>query len=161
MARAKYGPGALVIAAKGRGPADSPPLTCPVGERRYEAEITLELQGAAEAGLLLFYNHKAFVGVGFDKDAIKTFSAAEEQGWMKTKTGAQRLRIRVTNDDHVVTYRYSRDDGATWQLHGLRMEVSGIHHNVFGGFLSLKLGIYCAGSGAVRMSRFSYRALPA
>lgn len=48
----------------------------------------------------------------------------------------------------------------SWQLHGLRMEVSGLHHNVFGGFISLKLGIYCAGSGSVRLSDFKYRALP-
>ena len=41
------------------------------------------------------------------------------------------------------------------------MEVSGIHHNVFGGFLSLKIGIYSAGDGSIRVSRFTYRALTA
>jgi hypothetical protein len=30
---------------------------------------------------------------------------------------------------------------------------------VFGGFLSLKLAIYAAGSGTATLSRFSYRAL--
>ncbi len=39
------------------------------------------------------------------------------------------------------------------------MEVSGIHHNVFGGFLSLKVGVYCAGTGAVTLAEFRYRAL--
>ena len=38
-------------------------------------------------------------------------------------------------------------------------EVSGIHHNVFGGFLSLKVGIYSTGAGAVKFSDFSYRAI--
>jgi len=37
--------------------------------------------------------------------------------------------------------------------------VSGIHHNVFGGFLSLKVGVYAAGSGTVRLRDFRYRAL--
>jgi xylan 1,4-beta-xylosidase len=41
------------------------------------------------------------------------------------------------------------------------MEVSGIHHNVFGGFLSLKLGVYAAGAGTVRLRDFRYRALTA
>jgi xylan 1,4-beta-xylosidase len=38
------------------------------------------------------------------------------------------------------------------------MEVSGMHHNVFGGFSSLKLAIYGAGQGAVLLRRFTYRA---
>jgi xylan 1,4-beta-xylosidase len=60
-----------------------------------------------------------------------------------------------------VTFRYSFDGGKTWILHGTRMEVSGIHHNVFGGFLSLKVGVYAAGKGTVRLRDFRYRALTA
>jgi xylan 1,4-beta-xylosidase len=41
------------------------------------------------------------------------------------------------------------------------MEVSGIHHNVFGGFLSLKVGVYAAGAGTVRLRDFRYHALAA
>jgi len=37
--------------------------------------------------------------------------------------------------------------------------VSGMHHNVLGGFLSLKLGLYSAGGGAVRLRDFDYRAI--
>jgi xylan 1,4-beta-xylosidase len=59
----------------------------------------------------------------------------------------------------VVTYAYSHDDGRSWQLHTIRMEVSGIHHNVFGDFLCLKLGIYSAGSGTLRLSDFRYHAI--
>jgi xylan 1,4-beta-xylosidase len=58
-----------------------------------------------------------------------------------------------------VTFRYSKDGGRSWTLHPLRMEVSGYHHNVFGGFLSLKVGIYAAGQGRVRLRDFRYRAL--
>lgn len=39
------------------------------------------------------------------------------------------------------------------------MEVSGLNHNVFGGFLSLKVGLYSAGTQPVRMTGFAYRAL--
>jgi xylan 1,4-beta-xylosidase len=39
------------------------------------------------------------------------------------------------------------------------MEVSGLHHNVFGGFLSLRLGIYAAGNGEVRLRDFRYSAI--
>ena len=46
-----------------------------------------------------------------------------------------------------------------WIVHDTRMEVSGWHHNVFGGFLSLKPAIYAAGSGTVTLRDFGYRAL--
>ena len=60
------------------------------------------------------------------------------------------LPFRMTNDNNVVTYRYSHDGGKSRVLHGLRMEVSAILHNVFGGYVSLKIGIYSAGQGSIR-----------
>jgi xylan 1,4-beta-xylosidase len=69
------------------------------------------------------------------------------------------VRVHLTNVENVVTFHYSFDGGKTWLLHGTRMEVSGIHHNVFGGFLSLKLGVYAAGGGTVRLRDFRYHAL--
>lgn len=148
---------AMTLAGKGKSALDSTPLTCLVGDRAYEAEVTIELVGDAEGGLLLFYNPKAFVGLGFDGTHLKSYQYADEQPWARQPNGARTLRLRVTNDDHVVTYRYSSDGGRTWQLHGTRMEVSGLHHNVFGGFLSLRVGIYGAGAGGIRISQFTYR----
>lgn len=158
-ARARYVRGALELAGAGVSPADSAPVVCTVGERAYEAELTLELSGTAEGGLILFYNRKAFVGVGFTPDTIKTFEYAEELPWARIPKDNRRVRVRVTNDHNVVTYAYSHDDGRSWQLHTIRMEVSGLHHNVFGGFLSLRLGIYSAGEGTVRLRDFRYRAI--
>ena len=34
-----------------------------------------------------------------------------------------------------------------------------MHHNVFGGFLSLRVGLFAVGKGAVRLRDFRYRAL--
>jgi xylan 1,4-beta-xylosidase len=159
--RAAYEPGALKIKGRGASPADSSPLTCTVGDRAYEAEVSLDLVGEAEAGLLLFYNHKAFVGLGFTPTALKTFEFADELPWMRQAQSVRSLRIRVTNDENVITYHHSSDEGKTWTLHGKRMEVSGLHHNTFGGFLALKVGIYSAGEGEVRLRDFRYRALRA
>jgi len=115
--------------------------------------------GDAEAGLLLFYNHKAFVGMGFTADAIKSFQYAEEQSWARIPLKTRSLRMRITNDQQVITYEYSQDAGRSWTRHPTRMEVSGLNHNVFGGFLSLKVGIYCAGSGEVQLRDFRYSAI--
>ena len=109
--------------------------------------------------MLLFYNPKAFVGLGFTADTVKTFQYAEELVWARSPRATREVRVRLTNDGNVVTYEYSHDGGRTWTLHGTRMEVSGIHHNVFGGFLSLRVGLYSTGAGAVKFSDFSYRAI--
>ena len=160
MRRVKYEDRSLRIAGRGTSPADSSPLTCGVGDRRYEAEVTIELDGDAEGGLLLFYNTKAFVGLGCTPKKIKAYFWTEEQSWAGADINASRIRLRVTNDENIVTWYYSLDDGKTWIRQGVRNEVSGMHHNVFGGFLSLKVGIYSAGTGSVVLRDFAYRALP-
>lgn len=159
MQRVHYGKNALRLTGAGTSPADGSPLTCVVGDHRYVAEVTLEFAGDGEGGLLLFYNHKAFVGLGFTPTGLRVFQYAEEQTWARQPMTARRVRIRLTNDANVVTCHYSLDEGRAWTRLDTRMEVSGIHHNVFGGFLSLRIALYSAGKGAVEFSDFSYRAL--
>lgn len=159
MTRVRRQSRALRIAGRGTSPADSAPLTCGVGDRSYRIEVTLELEGGAEAGLLLFYNHKAFVGIGFDGERTRTWQYSEDQAWNRQTLKSRKVRLRLTNEANVVTWHYSGDDGRSWTRHPTRMEVSGMHHNVFGGFLSLKPGIYCTGDGAVRVTDFTYQAL--
>ncbi|WP_368561975.1 family 43 glycosylhydrolase [Pseudoxanthomonas sp. UTMC 1351] len=159
MTRVERAAKGLLLKATGTSPVDSAPLACIVPDRAYQAELTLQLSGESEAGLLLFYNHKAFVGVGFTPDTIKTYQYAEEQVWARLPHSSRRVCVRLTNDRNVITYEYSYDDGRSWKLHPTRMEVSGVHHNVFGGFLSLKIGIYSAGKGEVLLSDFNYRGM--
>jgi xylan 1,4-beta-xylosidase len=159
QSRIRHEAGGMRITAKGNSPADSSPLTCLPGDRAYVAEVTIDLIDGAEGGLLLFYNPKAFVGVGFSPHEMKTFEYAEEQQWMRASMPTQSVRLRLTNNHNVVTYHYSHDGGKTWIQHGLRMEVSGIHHNVFGGFLSLRIGIYSAKQGSIVVRNFQYRAV--
>ena len=58
-----------------------------------------------------------------------------------------------------MTFHYATDQGRRWQLHPTRMEVSGLNHNVFGGFLSLRVGIYSLQPGSIQLSDFSYQAI--
>jgi xylan 1,4-beta-xylosidase len=152
--------GGLRLQGQGASPADSAPLVCVVGDPNYEVEIALELTGDAEAGLLLFYNPKAFVGVGFTPATLKTFQFSEELPWMRAAHDTRRIRFKVSNLDNIVTWFHSYDDGATWIRNEMRMEVSGLHHNVFGGFLSLRIGLYVAGPGQAVLRDFKYRAMP-
>jgi xylan 1,4-beta-xylosidase len=159
LQRTHYGKKFLELTAAGKSPADSSPITCCVGDRAYQVEVSLNLLQGAEAGLLLFYNHKAFVGLGFTQEFVKTFQYAEEHPWARVPSNSTQVRVRLINNRNVITYQYSYDNGRNWKLHPTRMEVSGINHNVFGGFLSLKVGIYCADKGKVQISDFRYQAI--
>jgi xylan 1,4-beta-xylosidase len=161
MRRVAFVAGGLSLTAKGNSPIDSSPLACIVPDRSYEAEISFDLVGNAQAGLLLFYNHKAFVGIGFDGTALKIFQYAEELTWARVPLEARSLRLRLTNHENVVSWYYSLDEGRNWTRHDTRLEVSGMHHNVFGGFLSLRIGLYAAGDGTVRLRDFRYLGNPA
>ena len=157
MERMRFGKEGLVIEAKGTSVADCSPLTAIVGDRSYEAHVILQISEGAQGGLLLFYNQRGFCGVGFSTTQMFTYNYAEEHAWMRKGIPTNTVHIKVTNRLNVVTFYYSHD-GKDWTQHPWQMEVSGFHHNVLGGFLSLKVGIYSAGSGEVVVRKFSYRA---
>jgi xylan 1,4-beta-xylosidase len=77
---------------------------------------------------------------------------------MRQKISAGKVRVKVRNEENVVTFYYSLD-GNAWIKHPWQMEVSGYHHNVFGGFLSLRPGIFCTGTGNVELRDFVYKGL--
>jgi xylan 1,4-beta-xylosidase len=158
MKRVQHTPGTLAIQGKGTSPVDASPLTFIAGDRAYEATITMDIGADAEGGLLLHYSERAYVGIGFTATQMKTFAHSQEQSWMREKMDVSTVHIRMKNDRHIVTFHYSLD-GKQWVQHPWQMEVSGLHHNVFGGFASLQPGIYSAGTGVVKLRDFKYRAL--
>jgi len=158
MRRASYDGKGLVIQAKGSSPADCSPLTSIVGDRDYEVSVVLDIAEGAQGGLLLYYSQRGYCGIGFSPTQMFTYHCSEEQSWMREKLAARTIHIRLANRANIVTFHYS-SDGVAWTRHPWQMEVSGFHHNVFGGFMSLKVGIYSAGSGDVRARQFTYRGL--
>jgi xylan 1,4-beta-xylosidase len=159
MQRVRYDNKSLVIKGKGSSLVDCSPLTCIVGDRDYEASVILDIAEGAQGGLALYYNQRAFCGIGFSTKQMFTYQCSEEQSWMRANMSVGTIHIKVTNRANVITFHYSHD-GKQWIKHSWQMEVSGFHHNVFGGFLSLKVGIFSAGNGEVRARQFAYRGLP-
>jgi xylan 1,4-beta-xylosidase len=158
MARVRYDNGALVVAAKGRTPADCAPMTFSAGDHAYEIRVTLDDLKGAQGGMLLFYNERAYFGFGFDGRQMFTHVYGAEQDWMRMELRASRLYLRLTNDRQIVTMHYSTE-GNAWTKHPWQFELSGVHQNVLGGFLSLCPALYACGAGDVRFREFRYRAL--
>jgi xylan 1,4-beta-xylosidase len=157
-ARLRHEGASLAMRGKGTSPADCSPLTCIVGDRSYEATVEIDPAGDAIGGLALFYDARGYVGVGFDGREMRTYNYGQEHTWMRQPVAGRPVHLRVTNREHVVTFHHSAD-GRQWTQHPWQMEVSGYHQNVFGGFLSLRLALFAAGSGEVRLRNFVYRGL--
>jgi xylan 1,4-beta-xylosidase len=158
MKRVRFEGGSILLAGKGSSPANASPLTVIAGDLAYEAMATLEILEGGEGGLLLYYGDRGFVGIGFDGKQMLTFNYAQEHPWMREAAPSSKVRIKLRNDRNIVTFFYSLG-GANWIQHPWQMDVSGLHHNVFGGFRSLKPAIYSTGKGAIRVSDFAYRGL--
>lgn len=150
--------GALHLQASGTAPSNSSPLIFVTGDQAYEIECEIEVDPNTSAGLLLFYDSALYCGLSFDAANFITHQYGAEQARPLHAYG-QRLRMRVRNERHIVSFHTSTD-GQTWKRFERGMEVSGYHNNVRGGFLMLKPGLYAAGEGEARFRNFVYRALP-
>lgn len=148
----------LVMKASGTAPADSAPLLTIAGDLAYQFECDVEIAPGGIAGLVLFYDEKLYCGLGFDERRFVTHQYGMERGRPANPHG-RKMRIRIANKRHVVAIHTSGDGGATWRKFDRGMEVSGYHHNVRGGFLMLRPGLYSAGAGEARFSNFKYEAL--
>ncbi|MET3725698.1 family 43 glycosylhydrolase [Sphingomonas trueperi] len=150
--------GALELAARGSAPHDSSPLLLTAGDQAYQFECTIEIDPSATAGLLLFYDDRLYCGLGFDAERFVTHQYGAERGRPPNPHG-RALRMRVVNRRHIVSLWTSGDEGKSWRRFDRGMEVSGYHHNVRGGFLMLRPGLYCAGAGRARFRDFRFQAL--
>ncbi len=158
LKRLRRAGGTLALRGKGKGLSDCSPLCCIVGDRSYEASVELEIQGEGHGGLALFYDERGHAGIGFSRSEMLTYGYGQEHGWMREKSGLQRLHLKLISREQVVTWQHS-PDGKTWTQHPWQMEVSGLHHNVFGGFLSLRVALFSAGSGEIRFRNFRYQGM--
>jgi xylan 1,4-beta-xylosidase len=157
-ARVRVADKTLLLDARGTAPSSGAPLLLVAGDQAYQFECEIEIEQGGVAGLLLFYDEKLYCGLGFDEKRFVTHQYGIERGRPANPLG-RKLRMRVTNNRHIVSFHTSGDGGASWTRFDRGMEVSGYHHNVRGGFLMLRPGLYSAGKGTARFRDFRFRAL--
>lgn len=54
---------------------------------------------------------------------------------------------------------YYSTDGNNWIKIRNSLEISGFHHNAFGGFLGVRIGLCAMGEGSVKFKNFVYKPL--
>jgi beta-xylosidase len=148
----------LVLRGKGTSPADTSPLAMLTGDHSYEIEVDVQVEPGVEAGLLLFFNNRLFCGMGIDGERMLSHSGGIRTHWREPAPAADRMTLRIRNDEHIVTGWY-RVPGGEWTRHAIRYETSGYHVNTTGDLLSLRPALYATGSGEARFRDFTYRKL--
>ena len=149
--------GKLEMEAQGNSFEDSPPLLVNAGNRKYEIQIEYTLDGDATAGLTLFYNEQANVRIAVNKDQFAVYNQQSRKISVKNQIGNHGY-LRILNDENEVSFYYSTN-GKNWVRVERTLYVAGFNHNVFGGFMSLRAGIYAFGKGKVLFDNFKYTKL--
>jgi beta-xylosidase len=153
-ARFTTGGGALTLKAKGTSLENSPALATPVGGHSYTVELDIEVTPGCASGLMLFYSPEHAAGILLDDEGIGVRLA---NNYVPTRVhkGATRATLRVVNDDQEVDFYY-RLPGEEWARMQESAEISGMHHNVLGGFLDVRPAVFAAGSGQATFRSFRY-----
>jgi xylan 1,4-beta-xylosidase len=158
--RYTVGDGSLVLRAKGNGPHDTSPMACIPVDHAYEVEVDVEVRDGCEAGLILYYNPQCFAGVSFREGRVFVNARGRHPDWPRPVQGLRkRATLRLVNDHHEVDL-YVRPQGGDWHKIDCSVETSGYHHNVIGGFLSLRVALAAYGDGDAVFRNFMYRARP-
>ncbi|WP_442591983.1 family 43 glycosylhydrolase [Pedobacter sp. AW31-3R] len=147
----------IKIRGKGSSVGNSAPLLTIPSDHSYSVQVELEIEGEGTGGLVLFYNQTAYSGILADKENILT----NLRGWQfitEEKAIKRHTFLRLENLNHTVNMFYSRD-GKNWMKTENSAEVSALHHNVLGGFLSLRIGLCAMGEGSVKFRNFTYQAI--
>jgi beta-xylosidase len=153
-ARFTTGNGALTLQARGTSIENTPVLTTPVGGHAYTVEMDIEVTPGCASGLLLFYNSEHSTGILLDDQGI---GVRIGNGYVpgREHRGATRAMLRVVNDRQEIDFYY-RLPGDEWRRMSESAEISGMHHNVLGGFLDVRPAVFAAGVGHATFRSFRY-----
>ena len=148
------GNGALTLAARGTSLLDTSAMTTPVGGHSYTVEIDVEITPGCESGLMLFYDPRRATGIVLSSKGIgvRLPNASTSNHLL---AGVTHATLRIVNDRQELDFYY-RLPGSTWKKTDESAEISGMHHNVLGGFLDLRPAVYACGTGSATFRNFRY-----
>ena len=157
--RIRFEDSSLIIQGKGSSPADASPMAFSSPSGAYEIEVDVETTGEALGGLTLFYDSKAYVAAGIGRGAAWFGQRGVMNGGEKMQD-IGKARLRIVCDHYEVVCQFQRP-GEPWKKlpRADALDVSGYQHNTFGGFLSLRPGIFACGKGEVKFRNFTYKPL--
>ena len=154
QARFKTGAGVLTLEARGKTLAETSVLTTPVGGHSYTVEVDVEMEQDCVAGLLLFYNAEHSTGITVSPEGIGA-RLASGSTHSNLEKGATRATFRIVNDRQEIDFYYKLP-GKPWHRTEESAEISGMDHNVLGGFLDVRPALCAYGTGKANFRAFRY-----
>lgn len=146
--------GSLIMPGKGTTPADGRLLTTTAYDTAYtvETEIALDKKGG-NAGLVLFYNEKAFAGISGDSKTFTVYKNAMESEKSPNKFG-RNFKLRIENRNGIITIVAT--DGLQSVKLAENLNIKDFHHNKFGEFIALRPCIFSGNGGSPQFKSFTY-----
>lgn len=145
----------LWVNAKGDTPADGRLLLTTVEDKNYEVQVTIHVGKENKAGLMLYYNEKAYAGIVSDGKKFTIYQHADKKIELPNKIG-KRFTVKLQNQGNNVRMMISKDS-KEWTTLIENMDVSQLHHNNYYGFFALRVGLLSAGKGSAGFEQFRYK----
>lgn len=158
----EYAPEALTLEkqtlwldAKGDTPADSRLLLTTATDKNYEVQVEVHVGRNNTAGLLLYYSEKAYAGVISDGKTFTIYKDADNFLKLPNRIG-EKFTSKIQNQGNKIRIMVSKDS-KNWIVLAENIDVSQMHHNNYGGFYALRIGLSSTGENRAGFRRFHYR----
>lgn len=144
------------IKVKGKGtiPSNSRLLLTTPKDKCYTVETEVELGRNANAGLLVYYNDKAYAGITSDGKDFFLYSSPESKKVIKNEIGTH-FFVRLCNRGNNLSISVSKD-GIIWTNMASDIDVNEFHHNNYKGFYALRPALTISGKGEAIFHDFKY-----
>lgn len=149
--------GKLELKAEGSSFENSSPLLVNSSDRKYEVQVEYTLEEGATAGLTLFYNEQGNMRISVDTNQFAVYNQKNRKITEKNTIGKHGF-LRILNDENEISFYYG-NNGKDWTRLERTIDATGFNHNIFGGFMSLRAGLFAFGEGKVQFDNFVYKKL--
>lgn len=146
--------GTLWMDGKGDTPANARLLLTTATDQSYETQVEINTGKENAAGLILYYNEKAYTGIVSDGKTLTVYTDAENSKKLPNDIGGKFI-AKMLNHKNNVQIAVSKD-GKEWITLTENVNVSQMHHNNYGGFYALRIGLLSAGKGKAGFRHFRY-----
>ncbi len=107
--------------------------------KSYCAKVKVNIRKSS-AGMLLFYDEKAFAGVIADNENVTVYVGGGKSVESANIFG-KRFSLRITNRKNKVEIAVRKAFSFKWVVLCSDIDVSGMHHNNLAGFFALRIGL--------------------
>ncbi|RVT71993.1 beta-xylosidase [Flavobacterium sufflavum] len=144
----------LTVKANGDSPDNARKLLITPTDKSYVTQVEVQFDKDNQAGLILFYNEKAFSGIVSDGKNFTVYKDAEHNTKIPNKFG-KHFFLKILNKGNNCTFSASKD-GIKWTVVAKDIDVSKMHHNNYKGFYALRSGLISFGKGKSIFKDFRY-----